>query len=219
MSDIFQEVDEALQQEKMLKIWNEYKTTIIAAVVILILSAGLTNIYHAWNKSRDAEETARLLNAVNSSNPAENLKAITGDTRDSHEAIARFVEADIAMENDEQDKAATIYSVIVEDRSTPRDLRDLARILYIQKAEKPELNVLKPLLSNEKSPWIWHARIEGAVIAAQENDFNQAITYLEKFDENAQIPLSLKQRGMELRHVYSLKAQEIKESNEQDDAS
>ena len=59
MTDIFEEVDDALRQEKLQKIWDEYKNTIIASIVILIASTGLTSGYKTWNHSRNANETAK----------------------------------------------------------------------------------------------------------------------------------------------------------------
>lgn len=214
MSDIFKEVDEALQQDKLLKIWDEYKNTIIAAIAVLLLSAGLTSAYHSWNKSANETETARLLQAIDSSKSAENLDTLIGDTRKNQSALAAFSAANLALEEGDKEKAATLYSLIVENRSTPRNLRDLARIYYIQNAEKPELNVLKPLLSDEKSPWIWHARIEAATLAATEGKYDQAITYLKEFQTVTTIPLSLKQRGLSLLKVYSHKNDTLNTDNQ-----
>lgn len=214
MSDIFQEVDEALQKDKMLQIWDEYKNTIIAAIAILILSAGSTSAYHGWNNSRNEAETAKLLSALESRNPEQSLSALMQDTRKNQVAIAAFAAASIAIEEGNKEKAATLYAVVVEKRSTPRDLRDLARILYIKNAENPEFNVLKPLLSNKKSPWIWHARVEAAAFAASDKKYDDAVVYLEDFQDVTTIPLSLKQRGMALHHVYSQKAKAQESENE-----
>lgn len=205
MSDIFREVDEAMQQEKLLNIWNEYKNTIIAAIAILIVSAAGTNIYHSWNNSRNAEETARLMQAMESNAPQDSLMEVIGDTRGNHAAVGRFIAANLALENDDKAKAVTIYEEAAKDRSTPRDLRDLARILFVKNSDAPTLDILKPLLADDKSPWVWHARIEAAAMAANDGDYDQALKHLEKFESVTTIPLSLKQRGNALRHVYELK--------------
>jgi hypothetical protein len=205
MSDIFREVDEALQQDKMLKIWKEYKTTIIAAIAVLIVSSALTTTYHSWNNSRNASETARLIQAIDSKNAEQELSNIIKDTRKNHAAIGTFIAAGLALEDGKQAEAADLYLKAAESRKTPRDLRDLARILYVQNANSPSPDVLKPLLSNTKSPWIWHARIEAATLSATEKNYEQAIEYLENFQKVTTIPLSLKQRGLALHHVYSLK--------------
>lgn len=213
MSDIFREVDEAMQQEKLLNIWNEYKNTIIAAIAILIVTATGTNLYHSWNNNRNAEETARLMQAMESNAPQEQLTKVIEDTRGNHAAVGRFIAANMAIEKGETAKAVSIYEVAAKDGSTPRDLRDLARILYVKNAEEPKLEILKPLLADDKSPWVWHARIEAATMAANDGDYDQALKYLENFESVTTIPLSLKQRGNALRHVYELKKNDQKENN------
>ncbi len=219
MSDIFHEVDEAMQKEKLLNIWNEYKNTIIAAIAILILSASLTSAYHSWNTSRNQEETAKLLQAFDSREPAKELDILFKESRKSQAAIAGFTKASIAISEGEKEKAATTYAVIVEDRSTPRDLRDLARILYVQNAAKPEFNILKPLLANDKSPWIWHARIEAAALYASQEDYNKALSYLQEFENVNTIPTSIKERGLALLHVYKMKAQTKTKADEEEPIS
>lgn len=215
MSDIFREVDEAMQKDKMLAIWEEHKTTIIAAIVLMLLTASATTIYQNWNSSRNNEETARLLNAMESDNPAEALPAIIKDSRNKHAAVAQFIAAGLAIEDGKNTEAAALYKDAATDKSTPRDLRDLARVLYVQNAEQPAIDILQPLLANKKSPWIWHARIEAAVITAHSKDnYAQAINYIKDFETVTTIPLSLKQRGNALRHVYEIKQAKAATSKE-----
>lgn len=212
MSDIFREVDEALQQEKLAKIWKEYGTTIIAAIAVLIISTALTTAYHSWDNSRDGAETARLMEALESNTPAQSIQSVIKDTRKTHEALGIMTAAGLLIEENKKDEAAALYKQAAENRSTPRNLRDLARILYTQNAstDSKTMDILAPLLSNEKSPWIWHARIEAAVISAhQDQDYTKALAYLAPFKEVTTIPLSLKQRGLALAHVYQLKQDKL----------
>lgn len=216
MSDIFREVDEALQQEKFAKIWKEYGSTIIASLVLLVFSTALVTAYRSWDAGRDATETARLMEALDSDNPIQNIQNIIEDTRKGHSALGLMAAAGLLVEDGKKTEAAALYKQAADKRSTPKDLRDLARILYMQNAEEKSINILKPLLSNKKSPWVWHARIEAAVISAhQEQDYEQALTYLAPFETAITLPLSLKQRAQALSHIYQLKAaQKVPEQEE-----
>lgn len=205
MSDIFREVDEALQQEKMLKIWHEHKTTIVGAIVVLLLSTSGMTIYKNWDYKRNTKDTALMMGALDSKEPDSALTYVIQNMDANHVAIGKFILAGLAIENDKRSDAAALYLEAAESSKPPRDLRDLARILYVQNTDKPTLDILKPLLANEKSPWVWHARVEAAVIAASENDFAKAAAYLKDFENVTTIPLSLKQRGIALGHVYNLK--------------
>lgn len=206
MSDIFREVDEALQQEKWEKIWQEYKATIIACIGILILGTAAMTTYRSWDAGRDAKETAKLLTALESKNPEAAVQEAIKKTRSGHEALGALSKAGLLIEEDKTEEAVSIYKDLAENRSAPKDLRNLARILYSQNAQSSSIDILKPLLTDEKSPWIWHARLQAAVTAAHSNnDYKQAMAYLKPFDAVTNIPLSLKQRAQALSHVYALK--------------
>lgn len=209
MSDIFREVDEALQQEKLENIWKEYRTTIIAAIAILLISTAATNAYKNWDAKRDAAETARLMEAMESDNPEKEIQNVINDTRRGHEALGLLSAAGLLLNEGKSEEAATLYKKVAEDNGAPRDFRDLARILYNQNAAQTDLALLQPLLTNDKSPWIWHARLQAAVIAGEDKaNIAQALAYLKEFQTTTAIPLSLKQRADALTHVYALSTKE-----------
>ncbi len=211
MSDIFREVDEALQQEKFEKIWKEYKTTIIAAIAILLISTALTTAYRSWDSKRDAAETARLMEAMQSESPAEAVQKVISDTRKGHKALGLMSTAGLLLGEGKKAEAAALYKQAADNKGAPRDFRDLARILYNQHTEQPAIDILQPLLANDKSPWIWHARLQAAVIAGETKENTaQALEYLKPFKTVTTIPLSLKQRAQALSHVYELETKETK---------
>lgn len=208
MSDIFREVDEALQQEKIANLWKKHGSTIITALIVLVISTAIGTYYKKWDAKRNGEETARLTTALQSDDPQTAINNVIQDTRKSHAALGQMTAANLLLQDNKKTEAAEIYKTVLENKKTPRNLRDLSRIFYVQNAEKPDSKVLEPLLSNEKSPWIWHARIEAAVLSAhQDNDYQKAIDYLQSFNDAPYIPFSLKQRAQALSHVYTLKLQ------------
>ncbi len=214
MSDIFREVDEALQQDKLLKIWKEYRSTIIAALAILILSTAITSFYRSWDTRRDATETERLTNALQADDPQAAIQEVIQDTRKGHKALGLMSAANLYLQDNKKTEAAALFKQIAEDRKSPRNIRDLARVLYVQNAKQADISLLKPLLRDDKSPWVWHARIEAAVFAAHnDKDYAQALEYLEPFKDVKYMPASLKQRALALTDVYTLKLQKAKAKN------
>lgn len=212
MSDIFREVDEAMQQEKFVQIWQEYKSTIIASIAILILSSAATTFYRSWDVKRDTAETAKLMEAMNAQAPEAALAEVIGESRNGHEAIAFMNAAALHLEKGEDEKAVALYEQAINQGGLPRDFRDLARILYTRHADSPSLDILQPLLVNDKSPWRWQARIEAALITAHGDtpDYTKALEYLAPFEEATTLPLSLKQKAQSLSHLYAIKAAQQK---------
>lgn len=207
MSDIFREVDEAMQQEKLLKIWKEYSSTIIMAIVVLLVSSAGASYYYKVKADKNAKETAKLVQALQADKPIEALIAATGDTKASHKAIGLMSAANLQLQEGKKAEASALYQQVFEDKKSPRNIRELARVFYTQNADTPSLDILEPILVNKKSPWLWQAKIEAAVITAhQDKDYNKALSYLEAIEKEEFIPFSLKQRGKALQHVYTLKA-------------
>jgi len=213
MTDIFEEVDEALKKEKFEKIWEEYKTTIIACIAILIVGTGAGSAYHGWNNARNGTETAKLLNALDQDSPDQALIEATTKTRKNHKAIGLLNAASLLKEEGRGDEATKIYAELIETRSAPKALRDLARILYSQSGGGDALAYLKPLLADKKSPWQWHAKIEAAVSEANKKNYSEALNYLKGFEGQNNLPVSLKQRGDALRHVYTIKNKQNTSNN------
>ncbi len=205
MPDIFEEVDEALKKEKLEKIWEEYKTTIIACIAILIIGTAMGSAYHSWNNSRNATETAKLLTALDADNTDQALLSAVEKTRANHKAVGLLNAASLLKEAGKQDEALALYTQLIATKSAPRTLRDLARILYSQNGGDDALSALKPLLTDSKSPWQWHAKIEAATREAAQGNYDAALSYLKGFKEQTNLPASLKQRGDALTHVYTLK--------------
>ncbi len=207
MSDMFREVDEAMQQEKMMNLWKQHGSTLIAALIVLVLSTSVMTYYYKWDANRNAAETARLTEALQSETPEAALMELSKDTRKGHSAIAAMSAANLKLSDGNKAEAATLYKQVADNSKSPRNIRDLARVLYVQNADAPDIAILKPLLSNAKSPWLWHAKIEAAVMTAHnDNDYAKALTYLEDFDTAKFVPATLKQRANALAHVYKLKA-------------
>lgn len=213
MADIFQEVDEALKQEKLEKFWDEYKNTIVTAIVVLIASTGISSFYQSWDKGRDNAETAALLQAVEADDQAAAFSEFAEQTRRGHEVIAKMSQAAVLVQKGTEEnkkEAADIYASIAMQRSAPDDFRDLARVLAVRHgvdADKAD-KLLKPILKNEKSPFHWHARLEAATYYAhQENGTEKAIEVLEPFTANPLVPDSLKQTAEALLYIYKQKQQ------------
>lgn len=224
MSDIFREVDEALQQEKILKIWKEYGPTLIAAIAILIASTAIFTAYKSWNAHRNAQETAKVIQALDSGNPTDQLIKIIGHTRGGQNAIAVLTAASHQIEEGNYAAAADLYKQAADSGKTPRDMRDLSRILYVRAAlagdteASPEelLDTLKPALKNHKGPWVWHARIEAATLVANtQQDYLAALDYLEPFKEAEGVTQTLQKRADSLLHLYALKMRETPAATEE----
>lgn len=213
MSDIFREVDEALQKEKMERLWKEYGPTLIAAAIILVISTAVMVGYRTWNSNQNKQETAKLVSAMNDAEIAAAMEKVAGETRKGHEAIALLTAASTHAEKKDFTKAAALYKQVTEDSSTPDILSDLAAILYSRAAQlavtsdaapdyKELLKTVEPVAKDGKSPFQLQAKVEAALLYGDGlKDYTAALDLLKGFETEA-APDSLKEKALALKHVY-----------------
>lgn len=213
MSDIFREVDEALQREKAEKLWKTYGPTLVVAAILVVLTTGLTTGYKEWVSHRNKVETAKLLTAIESNDKADDLEKVAGDTDDGHKALALMNAAAQHAEKGEFAKASALYDDVSKDKSVPDDLRDLASIYYVRAAmlssgteEKPEYKALTerlvPITRNQNAAFHLQAKLDTALLYGDGlKDYNAALALLDGFEGNAISP-SLKEKASALKHVY-----------------
>ncbi len=213
MSDAFVELDEAIKQERLEKIWKQYRLLIIGALASIIIGTASFQSYHAWNISVEQKQTSIILHALEKDNAAQILNEVASDLRPNLRGIALLSAGGAFIEDNNTEEALKAYTQASQDTSIPAELRDLATIMSIQLANKnpqeestrASLSKLKAIWSNDKSPWALQARLQTALILAhQSNDYEGAIAQLNVITETQNVPNSMRAKAGALKHVYSL---------------
>ncbi len=210
MSDIFREVDDALQQEKAAKFWKEYGPTLILAAVVLVVSTGVTSAYRSWTSHQNMKETAKLVMAAEEKDIAAAMEKVSQDTDDGHKAIALMNAASKYASDKNFEKAQTLYQSVSEDKGAPKDLRDLSTILSVriaQTKDKPDYKALAeklaPVAGSERSPFSKLARLEMALLYGSGlKDYTAALKALDGMDTDAALSASIKEKAIALKRVY-----------------
>lgn len=212
MSDIFREVDEALQREKAAKLWKEYGPTLILAAIVLVISTGITTAYRSWDTSRNQQETAKLVAASEQKDIAAAMEKAAQDTRDGHKGVALLNAAAKYADKKDFAKAAALYDTLSKDSAVPQDLRDLASIFYTRATllaadgKAPDYKTLAERLmqaaENDKSAFQKQAKLEAALLYGNGlKDYTKALGLLKGLDEESTAD-SLKEKASALKHVY-----------------
>lgn len=216
MSDIFREVDEALQKEKADQFWKSYGPTLVLAAIVMIAASGLTSAYIAWNTWENNKETAKLVAASEDKDIAAAMEKAAADTRSGHKAVALIIAANQYAGKKDFAKAATTYGTVADEGSAPDDLRDLAvilqtrAILLIPENKTPEYKALaeglENIARNDKSAFHFHAALDGALLYGDGlKDYTKALELLKSFDTDG-APDSLKEKAAALKNVYGYEA-------------
>lgn len=219
MSDIFREVDEALQREKASKFWKEYGPTLVLGAVVVVLATAATTGYQTWDTWRNKQETAKLVVASEDKDMAAAMEKAAADTRDGHKVVALLNAAGTHAGKKEFAKAAALYDQAARDSSAPSDLRDLATILQSRslllsagdKAPdyKSHIEKLLPIAKNNGSAFQLQAKLDAALLYGDGlKDYTAALDLLKEF-ETKDGQNSLSEKATALKHVYEYEAAKV----------
>lgn len=212
MVDIFQEVDEALQKDRLMALWDKYHLVIIGGVAALILGTAGWSGWTSWTHAHNKGETSRLISALEGTAPETALKGLAEDMSGGHETIALMTLAGTYVQQDKIADAAQIFEKIFTQSSAPQTLKELARLYYVRtqmteslsaESGKKLIDILTPVIERDKSPWQYHARLDAAVISAHAlKDPASAMSYLSAFDKAEGVSSALADKASALKQVY-----------------
>ena len=211
MADIFTEVDEALKQEKLEKLWNQYGGLFISFLVAIILATAANAGYKSWNTSKNAAQTASLLEVVdNNKHSGDDISAIAPDLRNKLRGLASIRAAGLHLEKGEIESAKEIYNAIENDKNIDTSLSQLASYMSLNLdndlSTDDKLSKLDNIISNQENPWRYHARLDAALIEANKtNNYTKARAHLAEILRGENIAQSLKQKSQSLDIIYALK--------------
>jgi hypothetical protein len=212
MTDIFREVDEALQQEKAARLWKEYGPTLVIAAFVLIAATGATTAFRAWSEGRNKDATGQLVAAMEQDKTApDTLEKLSGELKGNHKTIALMNAAGKHAAEKDFGKAASLYEQVASDSGAAQELRDLAAILSLRaqqmtpdsKNYKGWIEKLKPVAENKSSAFQLQAKLDAALLYGSGlKDYNAALKTLEGFD-GEEVPASLKEKADALKRIYT----------------
>lgn len=136
MSDesFFREVNEDLRSERLRRFWNRFGWMIVTAVVIIILATAGWVGYSYWQDQRAARSGDAFLQALTLARDGETdeAMAVLAELEETgvgaYPVLARMRAATLSAEAGNFADAIDAFTVIGNDGSVPRALREVARI-------------------------------------------------------------------------------------------
>jgi hypothetical protein len=203
MSDIFQEVDEALKRERLEKLWKRYGNFVIAAMVLVIAGVGGWRGYQWWEARKAAEAGAAFDAAVELAEQGKSDEAATAfarlakDGTSGYRVLARLREAGVLAPKDPK-AAVAAYDAIATDAAVGRVIQDLAGVraamLLVDTAPLPEMTRRLEPLAQADSPFRHTARELLALAAFKAGDKAAAKKWFDMIASDAETPQSVRGR-------------------------
>ena len=207
MTDFIQEVDEDLRREHYKRLWDKYGKFAVAAAVALVLAIAGTVAYRDWQKSRRAEDTRKLIEAVELSTTDQKLgpdalASLAKSASGGVGTLARLHQAAALIRANETAKAIEVYDQVAADGSVDPIFRDLAVLLASQhRADGPEAPAaalkLAPL-TQDTNPWRHPALELTAAIALNQGDKSRARDIFRRLADDATASAAIRGRAAEM---------------------
>lgn len=211
MSDVMQEVNDELRQQRLEAFWIENRNWIIGGIILAIITtAGLT-WWRGYSYKQDMARTSQLIAAVKSEDP----KALTDFAAASgknHAALAKFSAAGLHVKNGNAARAIELYAEIAGSMSVNRELRDLAKILSVNLRlgtdDPKKLHKELSGMSGKNEPYRYTALEMDALVYAAEGNAKEAAAKLEAISSSPDAPEDSRLRATTLHEFYAASANE-----------
>ena len=203
MSDIFQEVDEAVRREKLEKRWKRYGNFVIAAAVLVVLGVGAWRGYEWWEAKRAAEAgaafdaAAELLEQGKSAEAEAAFARLAGEGTAGYRVLARLREAAALAPRDPQ-AAVAAYDAMAKDSSVSPVFQQLASlraaIILVDTAPLSEITRRLEPLAGPDGSFRHSAREVLALAAFKAGDKAAAKKWFDAIASDVDTPQSLRAR-------------------------
>jgi hypothetical protein len=133
VSDIFDEVDEAVRREQFIKLWERYGYLMIAVAVLIVVGVALWRGYDYWQTKKAADLGAQFTSAAILAEEGKHQEAeqafarIAAQGTAGYRVLARLREAAELAQRDPK-AAVAIYDELSASSATAQPLRDLAAL-------------------------------------------------------------------------------------------
>ena len=210
------EVDDALRQDQMTGIVQNYGKLILIAVVVLFLALGGW-FYYRHTQAEAAgvrgEELTNALDAVRNNNlpgAANALLPLEDADQPGYRAMSQVLAAGIKLEQNDPKAAAAAFAKVAADDSLPQPLRDLGLV----RQTAAEYDSLKPVdvvarlktLAVPGNPWFGSAGEMVAIAHMRMNKPDLAGAVFLQLAEDKQVPATIRSRARQLAGVMGVDA-------------
>tara|TARA_Y100001934_G_scaffold194269_1_gene229119 strand:+ start:530 stop:1216 length:687 start_codon:yes stop_codon:yes gene_type:complete len=220
MSDIFQEVDEALKQEKAEQWWKENGKMVLWFCFCLVFFTAVITFGRNWMETNRQENTMALLNIVQSveNNKVEELSSFADDSSEGLSMVATFTAASNQFAQDQNDEALATLKAYADDESGL--YADYARYLYVSKSldlgkgNDEELRAfLQPLIEDNDSAWHGAALEILGLMEYEAGNFEKSLELFTNVIQTEGSPATRVVRAQKMRHLSDLKIKSQLEEN------
>ena len=214
MSDVFQEVDEDIRQERYKTIWKRYRYYFISIIMVLIIAVATNAFLRHQNFKKVNERSDKFFNAVSisNSNSDEALKLLnefsTTELKSSqyNVVLSLFIEAAINREKQDFSAALNVYSQIAKMENIDIFYIDYANLCaaetLISSGDIEAAIIMLEMLIKNNSPLLLIAKEYLGYVEISKGNYEKSKTLFEEIYEDASSSQEMINRVKEVLSVF-----------------
>ncbi len=202
--EFIREVDEAVRQDRWLKLWDQYGAYVVGAALAIVIGTAAGVGWRAWQESQRAAEAEAYMAAselLREGRPAEAAAAFEALARGSDSGYAVLARLQAAQALGVAGDAAGKLGVLERlagDSATPALYRDLGEILAAQEQFGETTPDELARLTAADNPWRYSALELSALAQLRAGDTAAARETLTQLVDDPRTPPNLGRRAAEL---------------------
>jgi len=203
VSDIFQEIDEDLRQDKVARLWKAYGKYLVSLAIFIILAiAGYRFIEHINEENREqASELYELASEAGRTGDKKAAIELFSDERFNetigYAIISKLKKATLAKSNNDPEGMAIVLKQIVTNEEIPSYLRNLARLKLIASGSDNYISQLDALIEGD-GPWKFLALELKGGMELEVGNLKEARSIFEELTIEANTPNNMRRRASEI---------------------
>ena len=203
MSDIFQEIDEDLRQDKVARLWKAYGKYLVSLAIFIILAiAGYRFIEHINKENREqASELYELASEAGRTGDKKAAIELFSDERFNetmgYAIISKLKKATLAKSNNDPEGMAIVLKQIATNEEIPSYLRNLARLKLIASDSDNYISQLDALIEGD-GPWKFLALELKGGMELEVGNLKEARSIFEELTIEADTPDNMRRRASEI---------------------
>lgn len=206
--EFIREVDEAVRQDRWLKLWQQYGAYVIGAALAIVIGTAAGVGWRAWQESqRQAEAEAymaatELLREGRAAEAAAAFEALARDADSGYAVLARLQAAQALGEAGDTAGKLDVLEQLAGDGAAAPLYRDLGELLAAQaqfgESSPDDLTSQLAALTDADNPWRYSALELSALAQLRAGDTEAARATLTQLVDDPRTPPSLSRRAAEL---------------------
>ena len=213
MSNLFNEIDEDLRQEKLKSLWARYRNAIFAAIIIIAIILISSESYKYWTKSK-IEKSGIIFSQLIENIEGNNIEGAETDIKElmlngtnEYQNYAMILNADILVGQNQLNTAEDAYEDIIENsRGLLKELAQLKlAYLKIDTSSYAEINDLLSNLLLEESLLYLFATEALAISAYKEDSYELGIKHAQKIIDSKRTTTGMYDRANMMLKVFNSK--------------